>query len=660
MKRDTQERIAVGLFAVICAVLYFNSLRNSFMFDDFSTLRDNAYIKDWRYIPLFFKGYFSSFPVPKGMFRPILMLTFSLNYFVSGLAPFGYHIINLFLHFFNGILLYSLLKLTFKKAPFGLNVIITSLFLAHPINVEAVSYIASRSDLLVTSFLLLGVLSYIQKRRLLTFLFYVLALLTKETAICFGLLVVLCDFVYGIGDSKNAVEIKSRIRENILFYIGLAALTLIYLSYRKAIFGGVGNIYPVRSLYSNVLTQSAVTLYYIRLFLFPVPLSIHHDLPILKSIFSPAAAGGVIFVAVILILIFALKKRQPAISFGLGWFLAGLAPKFYGTLNVIAAEHQFYPAGIGVYLVIVALVYKLYMEHKRYFIYVASGLIGVCAILTWFRNFEWKDGITLWKLEAKRSSSSAIAHNNLGYEYLKAGLYREAEKEFDKVFALSAVADTGMNARLNIASIRRIEGKYEEALVELQKVRQRNPNYAGVYNEIGIVYESMGKFNEAEKALKDGLKLYPNSPHLDTNLGFLCVARKQMPQAKIYFWDAIRCDPDFSLAYYGLGQVLEGEGRIDEAKAAYEKSVRLDPSYVKAHYALGTIYALKGDGTRALKELQESVRLDPSFAPAYNNLVVLYASMEPPRLELARQCARKAILLGYKVEDEVLRVILLK
>ena len=125
----------------------------------------------------------------------------------------------------------------------------------------------------------------------------------------------------------------------------------------------------------------------------------------------------VILVSVVLILIFVLKKRQPLASFGLGWFLAGLAPRFYATLNVIAAEHQFYPASIGVYLVIAVLVYKPYMEHKRYFIYAASGLIGACAILSWFRNFEWKDGITLWKVEAKRSPSSAIVHNNLGYEY---------------------------------------------------------------------------------------------------------------------------------------------------------------------------------------------------------------------------------------------------
>ena len=382
IKKDNPDRIAFVLFAFICVVVYFNSLRNSFMLDDFSMLRDNAYIKDWRYLPLFFKGYFSSFPVPKGMFRPVLMSTFTFNYFFSGLAPLGYHIINLVLHFFNGVLLYSLLKAAFKKSPFGLNVIVVSLFLVHPINVEAVSYIASRSDLLVTSFLLLGILAYLKNKRLWALLFYTLAILTKETAICFVPLIILYDYVYGAGGVDNKAQARSGIRRKAVFYAGLAAVTLIYLSYRKAIFGGVGNLHLLRSVYSNVLTQSMVTLYYIRLFLFPAPLSVHHDMPVLRSISDPAAAAGVILVSVVLILIFVLKKRQPLASFGLGWFLAGLAPRFYATLNVIAAEHQFYPASIGVYLVIAVLVYKPYMEHKRYFIYAASGLIGACAILS--------------------------------------------------------------------------------------------------------------------------------------------------------------------------------------------------------------------------------------------------------------------------------------
>ncbi|MFA5116204.1 MAG: tetratricopeptide repeat protein [Candidatus Omnitrophota bacterium] len=660
MTKNTQNMIAAGLFALICAALYFNSLRNGFVFDDVYSLKDNCYIKDLRYIPEFFKGHFSSFPSPKGTFRPLLMLTFSLNYLFSGLAPLGYHIGNLLLHFFNGILLYSLLKLIFKKAPFGLNLIITSFFLVHPINVEAVSYITSRSDLLVTSFLLLGVLAYLKNRKVLTCLFYALALLTKETAICFGIMIVLCDLVYGAGEGKSGGAAKPRIREKVIFYACLAALTFAYLFYRKAIFGGVGNLYPPRSLYSNALTQSMVTLYYLRLFLFPAPLSVYHNLPVLRSIFQPLALVSVLAMGTIIVLIFALRKKQPIVSFGLGLFLAGLAPKFYGTLNVIASEHHFYPASIGIYLILAVLTCRIYLAHRRYFIYAASGIIMIYAILAWFRNFEWKDGITLWKAEARRDEASALVHNNLGAEYLKVGLYPEAEEELQKAIALPGIADIKIGARMSLAGIRRKQGKYSEALEELEKVRILNVRYAGVYNEIGLVYENMGKFDEAEKVLKEGLKLYPRSAHFATNIGFVAMAKGKLSEAKDYFQNAIKYDPDFSLAYYGLGQVLEGEGKTGEAIAAYEKSVRLDTAYARARYALGTLYASRGEGTEAFKELLEAVRLEPDFAAAYNNLAVLCASMDPPRLEQARSYAKKAMLLGYKVEDGLLRAIGLK
>ena len=656
---EPQDRIAVILFAFICGLLYFNSLTNDFVFDDRHAILNNTYIKDLRYIPLFFKGHFTSFPAPKGMFRPLLMLTFSFNYLFSGLVPLGYHIINILFHFLNGVLLYSILRFFFKKAKTGLILLVTSLFLAHPINVEAVSYIISRSDLLVTLCMGFGILSYVREKKALALLCYAAALLSKETAVAFGLFIVLYDFIYEWFDYRDPKSVKAWFKTKAAFYVSLFALTIIYLWYRQVIFGGVGNLHPTRSLYSNILTQSMVTLYYFRLFLWPVPLSVHHNVPILQSLSEPLANLSVLFIGLLLIGIFTFRKKNPAISFGIGWILAGLAPKFYGTLNVVASEHHFYLASIGVYLIIIALTQGLYSKYRRYFIYCACSIIAAFAIVSFFRNFQWKDGLTLWRVEVKNSPSSAIARNNLGFEYLKAGLYQQAEREISKVFSLQSITDTDVSATLNLTAIRRIQGRYEEALVELERVRKRYPTYVGVYNDIGIIYESMGKFEEAEQAWKEGLRIYPSLPELNTNLGFLYYVRGKNELAQDCFEAALRYSPDFSLAFFGLGQVLETKGQDAKAIKAYEKSVKLEPGYSKSHYALGTLYAKKAD-PRALRELTEAVRLEPTFAAAHNNLAVLYASMDPARLELAREHAQRALLLGYKVENEFLRIIGLK
>ena len=114
MKHLSKDCIAVIIFSFFCLFLYYNSLWGIFIFDDAHSIVTNIYIKDSRYIPMFFKGFYTSdTEVPIGMFRPLLLLTFSFNYFFSGIQPLGYHIINVLLHFLNGILFYYLLRQLF-------------------------------------------------------------------------------------------------------------------------------------------------------------------------------------------------------------------------------------------------------------------------------------------------------------------------------------------------------------------------------------------------------------------------------------------------------------------------------------------------------------------------------------------------------------------
>ena len=180
--------IFIALFFSIAVYIF--SLNAPFIFDDNHMIVNNAFIKNAKYFGLFFKGYVTSYPIPKGMCRPLLMLTFAFNYATSKLNPIGYHIINLLFHFLNAVLLYTLLKMLKKDAPFGLLLIITLLFVVHPINTEAVTYISSRSDLMATFFILSGFILYLRERYILTLLMYMFALLTKETGLCLGLIVI--------------------------------------------------------------------------------------------------------------------------------------------------------------------------------------------------------------------------------------------------------------------------------------------------------------------------------------------------------------------------------------------------------------------------------------------------------------------------------------
>lgn len=665
MEQSKENFLVVLLLAIFCLTLYFNSLWGIFLFDDYHSVIKNLFIKDARHFRLFFLGqYTSEIEIPQGMFRPLLLLTFSFNYFFSGLQPLGYHIINILLHFVNGILLYSFLRLLKPGLPFGLALLSSLLFLAHPLNTEAVIYISSRSDLMVFLFILIGSVCYLKRRFTFAFFSYLFGLLSKETALVFPFLIVMLDFLKP-SLQENSVDNReiSKTKNKYFFYLGMAAATLIYWLYRQALFGQGASITasmhnPVRSFYSNILTQSAISFYYLRLFIWPHPLTIHHNFPVLNSLFHPFAFFSVTAISLILMLIFMLRKKWPLVSIGLAWYLICLLPKFYAPLHIVAAEHHFYLPSFGIYLILAVMLKELYVKFKRRFYIAGIGILCLFTLLVWFRNYEFKDASTFWRKSAQTDPSSAIAHHNLGVVYNDIGLYPEAEEELKKTLSLApAYADNAVkNVAENLANTYRLQKRFKEALEEINRIIQLGFYNFGTYLSLGTIYVDMGDGEKAEEAWKKGLSLNSRSAGLLYNLGLLYFQKSQPSQARKFFEQAIQYDPDLYNAHYSLGYIMEDEGQIDSAIKFYEKSIHLEPRFVDAHYRLGTLYTKKSD-SRALWELKETIRLAPNFAEAHITLAALYASMQPPQIELAREHAQKAISLGYPVNADFLKVI---
>ena len=660
--------IAVITFALSCLVLYFNSLWNTFVFDDLHTIVQNLYIKEVRYWPLFFKGFYSSEPIPKGMLRPFLLLTFSFSYFFSKLQPLGYHIINILIHFLNGVLFYSLLRFLKKEFSFGYTLFFTLLFISHPLNTEPLNYISCRSDLLVTFLILSAVLYFLKEKYLPSLCVYVLALLTKETALIFLFLVLGYDFLRPLASDYTPAYRQAgiskkitQIRYKYIFYITLIGISISYWVYRGIIFSsGASILAPLSSsllsFWSNILLQSIISLFYLRLFLWPHPLSIHHVFSKTYTLSNPVAFFSLFAIIAMIICAFTLRKKQPLISLGLCWYLIGLLPKFYALLHFPAMEHHFYLPSVGIYIILASILLPFYSKFRRQFIYASAGFIGVFTILVWFRNYEWRDSFSLWKVTVKYSPYSATAHNNLGIEYGRKELNAEAEEEFHKALSLTTSKDVHLMARQNLAELYSAQGKFQEALEQINMAIAIQPDYYYVYYILGHIYFKQLNNQEAERAWLKGLTINSLSADLQASLGMLYLQENRLKDAKDYFQAAIRSDPDVYLSYFGLGQVLQQESDIDGAIKFYRKSLILNPTYALSHYALGNAYALKRD-PRALWHLKEAIKLKPDFASAHNDLAVLYVSIEPPQLELSRRHAKKAIALGYKVEEGFLKII---
>jgi len=164
-------------------LVYVNILGNGFVWDDEEQVVNNPYIKSFSSLPQIFTG--STFQTGGAglsgwYFKPLMSFWFMLNYKIWGLRPWGFHLTQLLLHLLNSVLVFLIFKKFFNK---NLVFLLTLIFCIHPANVESVAYISASQEILYTFFLLLSLgWNHIDTLGILP-IFYLLAILAKESAI---------------------------------------------------------------------------------------------------------------------------------------------------------------------------------------------------------------------------------------------------------------------------------------------------------------------------------------------------------------------------------------------------------------------------------------------------------------------------------------------
>ncbi|MCP4652156.1 MAG: tetratricopeptide repeat protein [Candidatus Omnitrophica bacterium] len=619
----------------------------------------NSLIKHIKHLPAFFKGFATSAPVPKGMCRPLLMLTFAFNYLTCGLNPIGYRIINILFHFLNVAVLFLLLKELLTKVhvkpPNSIFAFIpTLIFLVHPINIESITYISSRSDLMVTLFLLLGITCHIKNKYSLSLLCYAAALLTKETALSFIFFITTYDFIF------RKTSIKQWLKNRFSLYAAIASVSALYLIYKNTTFRA-DYVAPLRSYYSNFLIQARVTFLYLKLFIWPKGLTLFHYIPDYKTIFNLGAFLSVSGLLGIVFIGFKTVKKQPLFSLGIFWFLVGLAPKFYARLRIVAMEHHFYLAGIGIYLIIAFGLSKFYpkLKYKTYF---TICVISILSLLTFIRNLEYRDDLIFWKITAQRNPHSANARMGLGVRYMNLEIWSKAKEEIEKAIPLIKDEENAQKAKINLIRVYKEAGENEmaEKLLEetTRQVAKTERPPAGVLQNLGVIYFLAAEDEKALTIWRRALKLYPQSAGIHTNLGNYYLKKSALAKAEKLLDKAIELDPDSLEAVFALGNLYQVSNRSNKAIALYKKALATGHGKKNhlLYYNIGALY-LKQDGHKGVEYLAKAIDLKPDFAMAYNDLSVFFASVNPPDWKLAKEFAEKAANFGFKPNEEFLKFL---
>ena len=411
------------LLAGAVAVVYLNSFRGVFQFDDYNVIVDNAGVHTWG---AFLAG------LPRGI-RPLLKLTYTLNW-TSGLGLFGFHLVNVTLHASNAVMLFFLASRIGGPSSSRFAALLPALlFAVHPVQTEAVTYISGRSVSLMAFFYLGSLLAYLRGRergsRFLLYLaspiLFLLATASKEVALTLPFALILCEAARRERGGWNETLHAQAVHWGLL--AALAVLFLAHAGYGRLI----ESCFDIRGAAANLLTQVHGIGYLLSRLVMPHALNIDPDLPIFSG-GSPALIPEALLLAALLSAgLFGLIKRSMA-GFGILWFFLHLAPtnSFLPRLDV-ANERQLYLASWGLFLAVAAGADHLREKRSALRVTaVATVLVIALGVLTVSRNTVYRSEVAMWEDSARKSPGKARVWNNLGYAYQQAGRFRDAESAY--------------------------------------------------------------------------------------------------------------------------------------------------------------------------------------------------------------------------------------
>lgn len=158
------------------------------------------------------------------------------------------------------------------------------------------------------------------------------------------------------------------------------------------------------------------------------------------------------------------------------------------------------------------------------------------------------------------------------------------------------------------------QGKYDEAIVEFQKVLQSDPNLAPVHYNLGVAYERKKQPAEAQAQYQEAIRLKPDFGEAYLSLGNSYLAEKKSDKAMEAFLKATELMPDNYDAFYNLGASSSNLMKYPEAEAAFRKATQIKPNEPIAHYLLGMALYGQSKNAEAKVEFQKYLELSPNAA----------------------------------------------
>jgi len=591
---------AVVLFGLlVCtALVYSNSLHNSFHFDDLQiTERPNLHLTDLSLKQL--RQTFIWTNDDPHLYRPLSCLTLGINFYLGQYNPYGYHLVNIAIHVLTSMAVYWFIYLLlgipsirpawFSKHQYELAVLSAFLFALHPLQTNVATYIIQRMTSLAAIFYIISLCGFILFRRsllpgtrisattrtaslLLMLIAAAASLLSKENSAMLPVIIVWTDYLFFYPLCTPAQK-KTTLLIYLLLLAGpllagliLAPKTVLMLTDPNKIAASFSH--RNFTLGQRLLTEPRIVLFYLYQILVPRIdlLNLTHEVQLSTSLLTPPQTlPAIISVLFLLTGAIFIHRKYNLISFSIIWYFANLAIESTILPLELIYEHRTYLPGVLIYMLIAAGLLFIARKFSRQ--WPAACFLALVLILygngTFMRNFVWRTPLTMWEDVVNKSPGLVRSYTNLGIAYMNSGQYRKALPALEQAIRMDHYQPETMTALSKLLILYMDEP--ERGLAIAEKLYQHDKDTINGCMALGNAYVYLGEFKKAQPYFMEAVRRLPSHSPAWNNLGFCQIKTNDFKGAIQSFHKGLELDPTYKNYAMNLAKVYYNQGNKDAA-----------------------------------------------------------------------------------------------
>ena len=598
---------------IITFLAYIPTLSAGFVtLDDGDYVTGNYLLKDLSHLNALFTT------TVQGNYHPLTMLSLAINYQISDLDAWSYHIVNLLLHLINCFLVFRLVMLLSNR---NLLIAFTTsvLFGIHPLHVESVAWISERKDVLYGLFFLLGLISYTKyvdtgsrKQYGFTILFLLLSLLSKPAAVIFPLVLFCIDFF-----RKRKLNLKLFVEKAPFFALALAGGIGTLLAQRAAAATGTISFGFVRT----ALFGFYGIMEYIIKIVVPVGLAPFYPFPAVnESLPIEYYFGPVFFIGLAVLFYYGWKKNR-AIAFGILFYLVNLllVLQFLPVGSAIISERYTYIPYIGLFFIIGSLIDRFAKGNTTKAYSIIFTVTAIFSVLTFKQAGVWHNGATLWD-QAIKAQPSAKAYGNRALLLRQEKNYPLALEYYKQAVHLNQIDH---ESYANLANVYFDLQKPDSAFMYYKKALSLKPDYYPALDNMGAQFAMTGHYDSALKYLNRALQIKPDYKPAYSNRA-LTYMQLNRNQEAINDWEKyLQYNTDVADVsgtagvYNSIGSCYQALGKYQESLAPINKAIELVPDaafFLNRSYSYSGLKNMEAAKNDALKAKQAGAKIPDNYA----------------------------------------------